>query len=663
MKRIITYLLLLFVVSVQTYGQKKLPKLSPADFSTPYEAADTAVDAVYICEIGESRFNVTTNGFVLETTKKTRIHILTEKGKDYADNSVLYYHDIHKSHDDHDVVKNVEAAAYNLVDGKVVKTNMPGKYVFKEQVNDRYMRLKFSIPDVRVGTIIEYSYTVTSPRYTEIPSWYIQHKDPVRYSYYSLVIPKWINCNLEQRGYKPFKVERTPGTMAVSTPDGPVVLETFKTEIEASDVEPFKDENFIYCKADYQQRVEFEVVDVNIPGGAYYNFTSTWNDVRKYLYKYGNYRENLNIKNPYGTDMSTLALGGKPVSVKASMIYALLKSKLKWDKTYQLVCDNPLKAVKTGKGSNAELNFIYMAMLRDAGIKATPLMMRWRSNGHLPLTFPSIDRLNTFVVAIADDNGALLFADCSSDYGDVNVLPVDMLADGVLYDPELPTAPASRPVRGEIYDLSAIAGNYSSARLDCSFTPDGQIAGQRIYTHVGINAMVFKESYHEHEDSVDIVQAKEKGLDCRINSYKVKNVEGPGRMAEERIRFVKDVVKDGDKLYFNPLVFPDEKKDYFVQEERLFPVEFPTLQTTKISTNLVIPDGYAIEEMPQNQAFSLGGYLSAVISFEKKDNVLVTNYESNVHSTLIPVNKYADLREFWSKLLNINSMMVCLKKL
>ena len=44
------------------------------------------------------------------------------------------------------------------VDGKVVKTSMSSKYIFKEQTTDNMMRLKFSIPEVKVGSIIEYKY-------------------------------------------------------------------------------------------------------------------------------------------------------------------------------------------------------------------------------------------------------------------------------------------------------------------------------------------------------------------------------------------------------------------------------------------------------------------------------------------------------------------------
>ena len=77
---------------------------------------------------------------------------------------------------------------------------------------------------------------------------------------------------------------------------------------------------------------------------------------------------------------------------------------------------------------------------------------------------------------------------------------------------------------------------------------------------------------------------------------------------------------------------------------------------------MTIPEGYVVEEMPKPETVTLPGYLAVTISFEMQENHLVTKYESIVDNTLIPATEYANLQEFWNKVLKINSMMVCLKK-
>jgi hypothetical protein len=536
---------------------------------------------------------------------------------------------------------------------------MSSKYEFKEQIDDHRMRLKFSIPEVKVGSIIEYKYTIISPRYSDIPTWYFQHSEPVRYSFYSATFPEWFQYHVEERGYSPLKGKLENTNIMV----GSSLLKADRYIFEGENLRAFKNEKFIYCQDDYAQRVDFELKGVTIPGQIYKDYARKWDDVREYLKEEFDMGSYLKIKNPYAEEMKSLDLEGKSVAVKASRIFGLLKSKLKWDKEYKLYCKNPLRILKDGKGSNIELNYIYMAMLRDAGISSTPMLIRRRSMGRLPLTYASIDKLNTFVVAFVDENDALLFADCSADYGDVNILPADLMAEGILYDPNVTKTPNNGATRGgTIYDLSEIGGNATNTRINCLVTPDGQLAGQRINTHIGYNALSYKNAYHEMEDSLAIIEKIEKNLDCKLSSFRTKNAEGVGRAVEERIRFSKEAVVDGDRIYFNPIVFADEKTNYFVQSDRVLPVEFPAAQSTTITSVVTIPEGYVVEEMPKPETVNLPGYLGVVISFEMQDNNLVTKYQSVVGNTFIPATEYANLQEFWNKVLKINSMMVCLKK-
>ena len=659
MRKRLFFVLTLFAMCSLAFGQKKFSKITAADFATPSEASDSSVDAVYIYDIGETRVTATTGHFNIETQVKVRMQIVTEKGKEYANKAIVFYHNPKGSQADNDRILDLSAASYNLVDGKVVKTAMSSKYEFKEQLDDHNMRLKFSIPEVKVGSIIEYKYTRVSPRYADIPSWYFQHSEPVRYSFYSAAFPEWFKYHVEARGYSPLNGKQDNTNIMVGTS----LLQADRYIFEAENLRALKNEQFVFCQDDYAQHVDFELRGVSVPGEIYKDYTQTWDNVREYLKDEYEMGSRLKVQNPYAEEMKSLDLKDKPISVKASRIFALLKSKLKWNKEYKLYCKNPQRILKEGKGSNIELNYIYMAMLRDAGISSTPMLIRRRSRGRLPLTYASIDKLNTFIVAIVDENDALLFADCSADYGDVNVLPADLMAEGILYDPDITKTPNNGATRGgTIFDLSEIRGNSTNTRINCVVTPDGQLAGQRINTHIGYNALSYKNAYHEEEDSLALIEKIEKNLECKLSSFRVRNAEGVGRAVEERIRFSKESVVDGDRIYFNPIVFVDEKTNYFIKSDRVLPIEFPAAQNTIITSVVTIPEGYVVEEMPKPETVTLPGYLAVTISFEMQENNLVTKYESIVDNTFIPATEYANLQEFWNKVLKINSMMVCLKK-
>lgn len=69
------------------------------------------------------------------------------------------------------------------------------------------------------------------------------------------------------------------------------------------------------------------------------------------------------------------------------------------------------KLLKEGTGTNADINFLYINMLRDAGVEAMPVLLRKRSRGRLPLTHASIKYLSTFVVGIQDTDSTLCYID------------------------------------------------------------------------------------------------------------------------------------------------------------------------------------------------------------------------------------------------------------
>lgn len=643
------------------FSQKKFSKITEADFALPAEASDSSVDAVYIYRIGDTHFELNESGTFMQTDTRVRIQILTEKGKEYANQAITYYYNEKGSQANNDRVLSLTASSYNLVDGKVVKTNMSSKYQFVEKVNDYSRRTKFTIPEVKVGSIIEYKFTIQSPRYTVIPTWYLQEDDPVRYSFYSATIPEWFKYQVEQRGFAPMKYEKTRTTIQVPMRGDIGKIDATRYVFEAENLTSFKNANFLYSKKDYMQRVEFELSGIEIPGEVYKNYTLSWADVRKSLDEDYDYASTLKMKNPYADEMASLPLEGKPAAVKASLLFAFLKNKLKWDESYKFT-PKLSKALKEGKGSNVDLNFIYLSMLRDAGVKATPFVLRLRSQGRLPLTHASMDKLTTCAVAIADENGSLLFADCSANNGDINILPVKLLNDGILYDPNITETSAAGGTRGEIYDLTGIMGNATNTRINVSFNEEGDFVGQRIVTRTGLSSMQYKDGYAEKEDSISFIETKEKNLKCKISSFRLRNGEGVGRACEERIRFTKENMKDGDRIYFNPLVFADETTNYFTDAERLVPVEFPALETTSITSVIPIPEGYAVEELPKAETITLPGYLGATISCEVQENSLVTKYEFEVGKALVPATEYAKLQEFWKDVLRINSLMVCLKK-
>ena len=99
-----------------------------------------------------------------------------------------------------EVVSRIDAAAYNLVDGKTVKTQLKRQNIFEEVLDEHTKRLKFSIPEVRAGTVIEYRYLLTSDFIGQIPDVDVQHAIPVVRSTAQISIPEYFTHHIHTRG-------------------------------------------------------------------------------------------------------------------------------------------------------------------------------------------------------------------------------------------------------------------------------------------------------------------------------------------------------------------------------------------------------------------------------------------------------------------------------
>jgi len=80
---------------------------------------------------------------------KERIKIINKDGFAYATKNIRFSD-----------IESLKAYVYNLEDGKVVKTALSKKDIFIEKVDDDSKITKLVFPNVKIGSIIEYSYKV-----------------------------------------------------------------------------------------------------------------------------------------------------------------------------------------------------------------------------------------------------------------------------------------------------------------------------------------------------------------------------------------------------------------------------------------------------------------------------------------------------------------------
>src|SRR5690606_15875897 len=75
------------------------------------------------------------------------------------------------------------------------------KSVFKDKIDKNRVIRKFTLPDVKEGSIIEYQYTVKSDFLFNLQPWAFQGEYPILWSEYTAEIPDFIHYVFLTQGY------------------------------------------------------------------------------------------------------------------------------------------------------------------------------------------------------------------------------------------------------------------------------------------------------------------------------------------------------------------------------------------------------------------------------------------------------------------------------
>lgn len=205
-----------------------------------------------------------------------------------------------------------------------------------------------------------------------------------------------------------------------------------------------------------------------------------------------------------------------------------MKKKLAWNGRYNLYSKNLEKVIQAGSGNNADLNFIFISILKDFGLKAFPVVMSRRSIGILPINFPSLQKLNTFIVAVYDESRQqYVFLDSSMDTPAINILPVELLVNNARI------LSTQEKEEKKWVNLIALSDNRVFMRIQAK-AEGNRIKGQRITSLQGQDAVVYlkKEQLYKADslsaEQVDEIAGKGKLI---VTNLKVNNAKNkPGRL-------------------------------------------------------------------------------------------------------------------------------------
>ena len=101
-------------------------------------------------------------GFELITEIHERIKIYNQEGFDYATTEIR----LGKSGSDEEEFSSLKAYTYNLVDGKIQDDKIGKDGIFKSELHKYANQVKFTMPNIKPGCVVEYKYRITFTFYS-----------------------------------------------------------------------------------------------------------------------------------------------------------------------------------------------------------------------------------------------------------------------------------------------------------------------------------------------------------------------------------------------------------------------------------------------------------------------------------------------------------------
>ncbi len=611
-------------------------------------APDPDAEAVFLYDDFYLNYDVG-NKLVLELYRTVRIKVLKSEGVKWGDIEFYYYLDNNAQ----ERISQLEGTSYNLVNGKVVRTPLKKQLIFEEEVDKNTRRVKFSLPEVREGSVFEYRYLVRSEFIGSIPTLYVQHEIPVMHSNVDVTIPWCFTFQAEICGDIQLDVERMLA-YGSSTGSSKFRYKATRYVCKTENVPALKEEPYVWCTDDHRSGLRFEINDLEYPGYLNKHFTTTWAEVNDLL-EHTNFGRFFKTQNPFTSEVAEIVARTDDRKQQLHEILKLVQSRVTWDGYYRLSPQrSPAKAAEEGRGDSGSINCILAAALRDAGFTPKALLLNPRSYGRLPETFAT-DNIRTFVVMVTL-GGESFYLDGTDPHTDVGTLPAELLVDRArIYGIDNPSS-------GWI-DLTRQARSMSQTTIDARLSPEGELICTLQETSTKQAAYDTSLAYAQSESHEQFIQSREQAADITISELSIEGVDTPETRLTQTFR--KMPATAGERIYLHPTVIPFLTENPFTARQRSMPVEFSYPKRIQITVNISLPEGYDVEEFPKPMRMTAcrGGLIGALmLDFQEQERIIRCRFEFDRSRVRYTPDEYDALSSFYGFLADLCNSQIVIRK-
>lgn len=658
MKTISSYLFFFVIITLQAVAQKGLPgfgKVDKADLEMTDCSFDKGANAMVLIDYGNIYYDRGTVGFSTFKTvyeRRTRIKILKEKGIGYADVEITFF-----TNNNEEKIFKINANTYNLdAAGKITTAEVKKSAIYTKKIDGNYSKMIFSFPEVKVGSIIEYSYTVERETYN-LRDWYFQGRIPVRHSEYQLKVPQIFRFSVQPSVFDPIEDKQEIITESISMDEGFMETKSLKSNYIMRNLPGIKDEPFMGSPKDYMQRLEFQMTQIYYNENRVVDLSLKWQDVIK---------NRLNKNEDFGRQLEKNLIPARAFVEEAKQIpdaearmlfiYNHVRKSINWngDEEYVFTDNGIVKTWETKTGNVADINLLLIKLLNDAEIKASPVLFSTRDHGLVTPQYPFINQFNTVMAYVLLKDKAYVL-DATDKYTNPKLVPEKVVnTSGFIPEGENGRWKDFLSGKSKYRVMAAVQGQIDEA---------GNMKGNGLvncYDYARAQRIrEWKENSQKFKSDYFITPYPA----LQIEEIIINNSETDSLPLEQKIKFNASLNNSGEYRYFNINLFTDLEKNPFIADTRISDVDFGVHQDYTIFGNYTIPPGFVFDGLPQNISMTTSD--NSIIfnrTVQAESNLLNIRMTLEFKKTFYPADSYPEFKEFYKKLFDKLNEQVVIKK-
>ncbi|QJD80839.1 transglutaminase domain-containing protein [Spirosoma rhododendri] len=629
----------------------KFGQAAPADFSS---ASMDSAGAVVLYKYGEVRFDVISDQLWLITTHHVRTRINKKSAYDLATIELPVRRG---KAGQHEHINYFEGYTYNLVNGQVEETKLPRAGHFTDRADDAYQIEKYTLSNVREGSIIEYKYELRTPfAISHTPrTWYFQQSIPVKWSEYRITIPNYFYYNIIQTGYLPIAVnEHNEGSMTLIPGEHQIGYVAYRFAVK--DAPAFRDEAYITTDEDYLSKIDFEMARYILPGNHQQTFSLNWTDLDNTLLGDASFGGQLKRGGFMRETAQTIIRDHADTLARVTAAYDFIRKRMKWNNKTSIWSNNVKTVYEAGKGDAADINLLLIAMLREMNLDANPVILSTRSHGRIDESFALLKKFNYVVAHVWVGNKDLLL-----DATDSHLIPGMLTRDCLNGQGRL-----IHPQKARFIALNLAERSVETVTARLSISEEGDVSGAVQMLTGGHAGWETRREIATNGRTKYNDELRKERPGWQFDSVSVDNSRAgtTAVVTSCTVAIANACSQAGDRLYFRPMLTEGHHQNPFKGTERLYPVDFGVLVDETFTATYTLPAGYKVEELPKRALVVMpnnGGRYAFDISVNERNELQVLSRLA-LRQPVYPAVEYEALRELFALMVAKQAEQVVLKR-